>query len=226
MQLQTGQPCRGDPGDLVERIVRLGHDLAEAEKPVGVGLDQTDEEVVLDPLGQRADHGAIHPSGVHPVEYPPRVERRVRRWRLAGPGACEVVGAAAPVLGRVIGVDDHERLEDIEVFLHLPVGDVGFVTADFGVFDHRVVFDELGAEGFAQDAPVGQGAERGAEAGGQSRRGGLVGCICGRRWLCGSRDPCETRRKLRGEIQVRVRGGLADPIFDAGGGRARACARL
>ena len=56
MQLEPRQTRLRDARDLIERIIGLRHHLAEAEEAVGMGFDQANDEVVLDALGQRADH--------------------------------------------------------------------------------------------------------------------------------------------------------------------------
>ena len=90
--------------DLVDGVVGLRHDLAEAVQPVRMRGHEARDEVVLDALRERAHHRHVDACGVHAREQAVDVERPPRRVRVP---AREVVGAAADVLRGVVGVDHH-----------------------------------------------------------------------------------------------------------------------
>jgi hypothetical protein len=106
VQLQPRQAGSRDALDLLVRIVRLRHHLAEAEQPRGVLAHQTDDEIVFDALRQRTHHREVDARRIHAIEDAPRIEGHVRRRRLAGSQPRQEVGTSAHILRGVVGVDD------------------------------------------------------------------------------------------------------------------------
>src|SRR5215813_12888381 len=64
--------------------------------------------------------------------------------------------------------------KQVEIFLLLPLGDLGVVARELGPLDGNVVIDEALPEAFGKAAILGQRRERLLERLGQERRLGLV----------------------------------------------------
>src|SRR5215467_15346555 len=79
--------------------------------------------------------------------------------------------------------------EQLEIFLLLPLGDLGVVARELGLLDGQVIVDELPTEGIGEAAILAQRRQRLFERLGQERRLGLIGRIRRRSRIELAREP-------------------------------------
>ncbi len=84
VQLESADAGLGEPVDDLERIVVLRAHLPEADEAIGVGILHPDDDVVLDPLREGADHRHVDAGRVHRGEDAARIQRDVGGRLLPG----------------------------------------------------------------------------------------------------------------------------------------------